>query len=102
MSEYQTRFADFIARKVQEYGDKFDPSDLNPNFVSAFNCAPKRRVRVKFPYNGPDDKPEIKWGYVGVTTGWKPIFLLISRLGQHCSSDTLGPNCQIVDWKDKR
>jgi hypothetical protein len=32
-----------------------------------------------------------RWGYVGLTTGWRPAFLLMKRRGQVGSSDLLNP-----------
>lgn len=100
MEYYRSRMGALIAAKQREYGDKFDASDLNPNFVNHFNHGDTRRVKVKFPWNDANGNPEIIWGYVSITTGWKPVFLLMRRRGQVGSSITLKENCQIIDYKD--
>ena len=63
-----TRFTEYLARKRREYGDKFDPSDLAPQFIDYFNNG--ARIEVDMGY-------EVKRGRIGVTMGWKPAFLLM-------------------------
>ena len=78
----------FIARKRREYGDKFDASDLNPEFVKYFNS--QERIEVKFSYG------EVKRGRIGVTTRWKPAFLLMLTLRSRGSSDVIGEGDHVV------
>ena len=73
-------FEDYVKRQQQKH-DKFDSSDLDQRFIAAYNDG--QRIRVKFPWG------EVKTGRVGVTTGWKPVFLLIRNRNQICSSDLL-------------
>ncbi len=96
MSQYSTLFAQYLERKQAEHGDKFDASDLTgcPNFITQFNAGRNRRVKVKFA-----DGRE-KWGTIGVTTGWKPCFLLNHTRFSTGSSETIAPGDQIVDAKD--
>lgn len=61
-------FADYVAQKRQQYGDKFDASELAPQFIKYFENG--ERITVDFGY-------EKKRGTIGVTTGWKPVFLLM-------------------------
>lgn len=77
-----SRYESFLARKRAEYGDKFDPSDLDPRFIDAFNTG--RRIAL-------NTWGERKTGTVGVTTGWKPVFLLMARRNCIGSSWTLSP-----------
>ena len=65
-----SKYTAFIERKKVEYGKKFDSSDLNNSFVEYYNN--QARVEVDFGY-------EVKRGRIGVTTGWKPCFLLMLR-----------------------
>ena len=74
-------YQDFLERKRKEYGDKFDTSELALQFVHAFND--QQRIRVKFPWG------EVKTGIVGITGGWRPVFLLIRNKNQVGSSDIL-------------
>jgi len=64
MKDYLTWFNN----KAEVYGDKWDGSDLAPKFIKAFNTGERIRVKV---YG------EVKTGTVGVTSGWKPVFLLM-------------------------
>ena len=61
-------YAEYITRKKVEYGNKFDTSELNQNFVKYYENG--KRITVDFGY-------EKKRGTIGVTTGWKPVFLLM-------------------------
>lgn len=88
-----TRYEQFIARKVREYGDKFDTSDLAPQFVRYFNSG--ERVRVDFGYAQ-------LTGTIGVTTGWRPAFLLMRTSRSHGSSDLLSKDDRIIAVKEGR
>jgi len=61
-------YADYINRKKAEYGNKFDASELNPAFIKYFEN--QQRIEVDFGY-------ETKRGRIGITTGWRPVFLLM-------------------------
>ena len=89
-----SRYVETLNRKVREHGDKFSDKGLNPAFVDAFNKGQDYRVRVIM---FPGAKPI--WGFIGMTTGWVPSFLLMRRRGQHGSSDVIGPNSVIVGEK---
>ncbi len=89
MNNYES----FINRGKSKHGDKFSEASLNPDFIHAYNNGDSFRVLVDFGY----DKPV--WGYIGVTTGWTPCFLLMRRRGQHGSSETIGDNCKIIKSK---
>ncbi len=93
---YNTPFAHYIAVKTTQYGDKFDASDLNPNCVSHYNAGELRRVKVRF------RDGEERWGRVGVTTGWKPCFLLMHNRRAVGSGNLIGEGCLIVDYKDMK
>ena len=80
-------YQEFIEKKKREYGDKFDPSALNPAFIQAFNN--QDRVTVDFGY-------ETKRGRIGVTTGWKPCFLLMLRIDSTGSSYTINSTDKII------
>jgi len=80
-------YQDYISLKKREFGDKFDPSDLSSQFVPYFENG--RRIEVDFGY-------EIKRGTVGVTTGWKPAFLLMLTKRSIGSSYLLGKNDKII------
>jgi len=79
-----TNYEAYIQRKVGEYGDKFDADQLARKFIPAFNS--EERIRVKFQFD------KVRSGTIGVTTGWRPSFMLMltsrSRGSSHLLSDT--------------
>lgn len=82
-------FAAFLERKRAEHGAKFDPSDLAPAFIQYFESQERIEVVNKgFGYR--------RRGRVGVTSGWKPAFLLIHRVSDWGSSDVLGAGDEVV------
>lgn len=83
-------FIAYLARKHQEYGDKFDTSELDTRFIEYFH----KDIRIKI-----DNYGTIEHGTVSVTTGWKPIFLLIHRKSDYGSSTTLSRNQKILGYK---
>lgn len=91
-----TRMGGFIDGKVEIFGDKFDASDLSPNCVGPYNRGERYRVKVRFLA----DRSE-RWGTLGITTGWKPCFLLKHNRFSHGSSCLLTPGTfQIIDAKE--
>lgn len=82
-----SKYTELTARKQREHGDRFDASDLHSQFIPYFNSGDRIRVA-----NG----EYVRTGRVGVTTGWKPAFLLMHRASDHGSSDVLGPDDQIT------
>ena len=93
-----SRFTDYCDTKRNQFtntGHHFDASELAPQFVDAFNGGAGFRVLVDFGYA--DEKPV--WGFVGITTGWKPCFLLMRRRGQIGSSECLNTSHKIIRTK---
>lgn len=82
-----------IQRKQREYGDTFDASDLNPAFSRYFETGERIKARV---YG------ETVTGTVGMTTGWKPVFLLMRRANAIGSSYCLGKDAQVLAVKRGR
>jgi hypothetical protein len=66
---------------------KFDPSDLNPEFIPYYESG--ERITVDFGY-------ERKRGTIGISTGWKPVFLLMLRRDSVGSSYTIGKNDKVI------
>jgi len=83
-----TKFEDYINRKKREYKSKFNRSSLARQFIPAYNSG--RRIRVRF------KSGEVLSGTVGVTTGWKPVFLLMLTSRSLGSSWTLNKEDKIV------
>jgi hypothetical protein len=98
LSSVSSRFSSYIARKTEEYGDKFDASDLSNDCIPHYNAGELRRVKVEWPDG------TTQWGRIGVTTGWRPTFILLRDRRAVSSSVTLSPNSsykpRIVDWRD--
>ena len=83
MKNYQS----YLDSKKQQYGEKFDSSNLNPAFIPYYEN--QKRIEVDFG----DDKIR---GRIGVTTGWKPCFLLMRTTRSIGSSWTIGKTAKIV------
>lgn len=90
------KFKDYLARKTYKHlgqlGKEFDPSDLAPQFIPYFENGD--RIEVDFYWKG--EVIHTARGTVGVTTGWKPVFLLMPRRDSTGSSETLGVDDRIV------
>ena len=87
-----TKFEQFLNHKAVEYASKFDQSDLAPQFVNAFNS--DSRVEVEF-VNDKGEVYETKRGRISVTTGWRPVFLLMLTRRSTGSMYTLGAKDRI-------
>lgn len=81
-------FKDYLEQKQREYGTKFDASDLDSRFVRSFETG--GRIRVKF-YG-----EFVKTGTVGITTGWKPVFLLMLTSRSVGSSHILNKSAEFT------
>lgn len=86
-----------IERGTRHHGIKFDPSDLlscDDSILAAYNH--QQRVRVRSDWGE-------RTGRVSTTTGWCPVFILMTRSNAHGSSDVLGPNDHVVaTWNGRR
>lgn len=80
-------YDDFVRRGRRQYGDKFDTSELPQKFVRYYNS--DERVRV-------ERGDHVRTGRVGVTTGWKPAFLLMHRSSDTGSWDILTEDDQVT------
>ncbi len=85
-----TKYEAFIQKQKAKYPNKFSDEKLNPAFVTAFNNGDTFRVLADLGYEKPI------WGYIGVTTGWQPVFLLMRRRGSLGSSETISCEDKIV------
>lgn len=86
-------YQEMINRKITEYGNKFSDKDLNKNFIPYYEN--QKRIEVSF-CSDTGKEYERKRGIVGITTGWKPIFLLMLTKRSIGSSWTIGKNDKIV------
>lgn len=80
-------YQEYLIRKNKEYPNKFNDSQLNKNFIPYYEN--QERITVDFGY-------EQKRGRIGITTGWKPCFLLMLTKRSIGSSYTIGMNDKIV------
>lgn len=81
-------FAEYKTRKTHEYGSMFDASNLPEKFVRYYENG--MRIKIRFPWG------EEKTGTIGITTGWRPAFLLVRSSRSLGSSVLLGEDVQIV------
>lgn len=63
-----TKYEQYLQRNMMEYGLRFDATALDERFIVYFNTG--QRIKV-------DALGIIATGTIGVTTGWKPCFLLM-------------------------
>jgi len=73
----------------------FDPSDLAPQFIPYFHS----EVRLKVSTSYPGGETFVRFGTLGVTTGHKPVFLLVPRRTSTGSSDILRKDDVILAVK---
>ena len=85
----QSDFNNYVERARAQHGDRLDLSELPEKFRPYF----RERIRVRAPWGG--DRPE-KNGVLGVTTGWRPIFILMLRTGAVGSSYTISEAHEFV------
>ncbi len=86
-----TRYEETMLVKRSQYRDKFDASSLaavSPAIREAYNS--RHRIRVQFPDNSTAD------GYVGITTGWRPAFILLWNKRSISSPIVLRPDDRVV------
>jgi len=81
-------YKEYIDRKNAEYGIKFNAIDLAKKFIPYYEN--QERIKVKF------SSGDIKSGRVGVTTGWKPVFILMLTSRSHGSSWILRDNDMVL------
>jgi hypothetical protein len=86
-------YQDYLLRKKTEYGKKFNDNDLNKNFIPYYES--QERITVSF-CNKDGKEYEKKRGRIGVTTGWKPCFLLMLTVRSLGSSYIIGKNDKII------
>lgn len=85
-------FKTVLYQGKQKYGDKFDPSDLDPRFIPFYES--QTRIKIEDPgYYVPE-----LTGTVGITTGYKPVFLLMRRKSDIGSSHILNKRTKILAW----
>jgi len=82
-------FKDYLEKKRRELGSKFDKSDLAPEFIPYYENG--KRIRVKF-YG----MEKTITGTVGITTGWKPVFLLMRTARSISSPHILSRKDHVV------
>lgn len=86
------KYQDYIQHKRNQYGDKFNDGNLSQQFVPYFETGKRIIVKTKW---------EILRGYVGVTTGWKPSFILLLRSNSISSSILLSDDDTIIGTVNK-
>lgn len=77
----------YVRRARLRHSDKFDDSQLVAKFRPFLHNA--QRIRVQ-------DGDYIRTGTVGITTGWRPAFLLMHRSSDHGSGDLLSERSMIT------
>ncbi len=84
----KNNYQQYLNRKRAQYGEKFDPSELSAKFIPYFES--QQRIEIETSYG------EKQQGYIGITTGWKPIFILVHNARNMGSSNTLSDTDTIT------
>lgn len=93
-------FKDYLARKRNSYGSKFDPSDLAPDFVKYFESGDRVKVEWTWSNGQHPVHVEVLSGTIGITTGWKPVFLLMRTKRSIGSPYTIhAKDCRVIAVK---
>lgn len=87
----ERQFAAYLMGKRHQW-PTFDASSLATQFIPYF--ATDERITVTRVYT--NGESYTRRGHVGITTGWRPAFLLMPRSTSTGSSDVLGPDDRIV------
>ena len=83
-------YTDYLHRKQAEFGAKFDPSNLDERFVPYFESGERIKVSIgNFALTGT----------IGVTTGWRPAFLLLRTSRAMGSPWLLGKQNKVLAVK---
>lgn len=90
-----TRFGDYCARQRRQHGARFRPP-TDVRWIEAYNNGERYRVKVRTAYG---DHCRIRWGFVALTSGWLPSFMLMRVRGQRGSSDLLDERDEILESK---
>lgn len=85
-------FDQYCERKKQRYGELFSTEDLAPQFIPYLHT--NTRIKVE------DKNGKIHFGSVGITTGWRPAFLLMHSERCIGSSCLLTKEDKIIAYKD--
>lgn len=88
-------YDDAIARGKARHGDKWSDAELLPAFRRWYGTG--ERVKVRYTYR--DGSTEDTTGTIGMTTGWRPAFLLIRTSRSIGSSYVIGQNDKVVAVK---
>ena len=81
---------ELVNRKTAQYGNKFDPSGLDKRFITYYQTG--QRIKV-------ETCGMIMTGTVGVTTGWKPAWLLMRTSRSMGSPWILGKESKLLAVK---
>lgn len=82
-----SRYLNFLERAKNAHGEKFDDSELSKQYVLPFENG--NRIEVGF------SDGIVKRGRVGVTTGWRPVFILLLTVRSIGSSYILSDETYI-------
>ena len=77
-----------------DQGHELDESDLAPQFAEFYRSG--QRVEVTNTECG-----EVRRGYVGKTTGWRPAYILLNNTRSRGSSDVLGEDDKVTGRIDR-
>ena len=83
-------YKELLERREKEHGKKFDSSELAKQFIPYY----ENGQRIKVQMHGMSEQLT---GTIGVTTGWKPAFLLMRSSRSTGSTWTLSKKDKIIE-----
>jgi hypothetical protein len=83
-------YADLVEYFKRQHGDRFDDSELYSQF------RPWVGYRGRIEISGEHFANRRRTGYLGVTSGWRPAFMLVSRSNATGSSDLLRRDDHVI------
>ena len=88
-------YTTFVESKKEQYSDTFSEENINKDFIPYFNS--QEKVKVEYTYKS--GVKETYTGTIGITTGWKPCFLLMRTERSRGSSYTISDICKVIAVK---
>jgi hypothetical protein len=83
-------YADLVRHFEERYPRQFDDSELWPQFRTWVGY--DGRIEV----SGEHRAGQRRTGYLGVTSGWRPAFILVARSDSMGSSDVLRKDDEVI------
>jgi hypothetical protein len=81
------QYTDYLARAKAKHGARFSAESLNPDFIRFYESGERVKVKTSWGHG---------FGTIGITTGWKPCFLLMHSIRSMGSSFIIGMDHKVI------